>query len=281
VSRPVTTAEFDLRLPSGRLHAQRFGPAGAPAALAIHGLSANMHGFDVIGRKLADSGLQLVAFDLRGRGQSDVTEPGTYGLAAHARDIVAVADAFELERFAVIGWSLGALIGMHVARIAGPRLTHFVLVDHAGHPDAAAVETIRAGLDRLDAVAPSEEAYLGAIRAAGLATPWDDHWERYYRYELRAADGGFTPRTSKAAALEDLDKAGREFERDLWSAITMPALLVRATVPLPGGLIVPDDEARAIRAAVPQLELIEIDRNHYGVVTSPVATAAIAAFLTS
>ena len=275
----MTDAEFDLRLPSGQLHAQRFGSPDAPPAIAIHGLSANMHGFDVIGRKLAESGLQLVAVDLRGRGQSDITGPGTYGLAAHARDIVAAADALGLERFAVVGWSLGALIGMHVAETDAARLTHLILLDHAGLADPDAIVTIRAGLDRLDAVVPSEETYVEAVRAAGLATPWDEHWERYYRYELRATDEGFTPRTSKAAALEDLEAAGSAPVRDLWGAITMPTLLVRATVPMPGGLIVPDEEARAIGAAVPQLELVEVDRNHFGVVTSPVTTAAIARFL--
>ena len=39
-------AEFDLDLASGRLHAQRFGEPDAPLVLAVHGLSANMHGFD-------------------------------------------------------------------------------------------------------------------------------------------------------------------------------------------------------------------------------------------
>jgi hypothetical protein len=36
--------EFDLDLASGRVHAQRFGEPDAPLVMAVHGLSANMHG---------------------------------------------------------------------------------------------------------------------------------------------------------------------------------------------------------------------------------------------
>jgi hypothetical protein len=62
----------------------------------------------------------------------------------------------------------------------------------------------------------------------------------------------------------------------LWSAIDVPTLLVRAVVPLPDGLIVPDSEAEALCAAVPQVRVVEIDRNHWGVVTDPGAAKAIA-----
>lgn len=77
--------EFDLDLTSGRVHAQRFGEPEAPLVLAVHGLSANMHGFDYLARRLvADCECQVVAVDLRGRGSSEATAPGTYGLDSHA-----------------------------------------------------------------------------------------------------------------------------------------------------------------------------------------------------
>lgn len=273
--------EFDLKLTSGRLHAQRFGPADGPLVIAVHGLSANMHCFDVLGKRLAGRGLQVVAVDLRGRGRSDVTPRGTYGVRSHAHDVLEVGRALEEERFAIVGWSLGALIGMQAAEMQADRVSHLVLIDHAGRADPGAVETLRRGLDRLDVVTPSEEDYLTPIRAAGLAAPWDEHWDRFYRYELRPDKDGFRPRTSKAAALEDLASAFMLDARSLWRAIRMPALLVRAMVPLPGGLIVPDRAAEALRSAVPHLHTVEIERNHFGVVMHRGAAAKIGDFLTA
>lgn len=84
--------EFDLDLVSGRLYAQRFGDPDAPLVLAVHGLSANMRGFDHLAPFLVGDGEhQVVAVDLRGRGGSECTAPGTYGLESHARDMFKVA----------------------------------------------------------------------------------------------------------------------------------------------------------------------------------------------
>ena len=85
----TTGKEFDLRLPSGRFHAKRFGSPDAPLALCLPGLSANLASFDFICERIAGDQLQAVALDLRGRGNSEVTAAGTYGWDNHARDAFA------------------------------------------------------------------------------------------------------------------------------------------------------------------------------------------------
>jgi pimeloyl-ACP methyl ester carboxylesterase len=47
--------------------------------VCVPGLSANLCGFDRLAERLAGEALQLVAIDLRGRGRSEVTGPGSYG----------------------------------------------------------------------------------------------------------------------------------------------------------------------------------------------------------
>jgi pimeloyl-ACP methyl ester carboxylesterase len=89
-SRLRTAEEFDLRLPSGVVHAQRFGPRDAPLVIAVPGVTANMKTFDFIGERLSND-LQFVAVDPRGRGRSEVTPPGTYVYPNHARDVIALA----------------------------------------------------------------------------------------------------------------------------------------------------------------------------------------------
>lgn len=265
---------LDLKLPGGRLRAERRGPADAPIVLCVHGLSANLRGFDFLSERLERPDRQIVALDLRGRGRSEITPPGSYGLDAHVRDILDAATELGAERFDFVGWSMGALLGIGVAAAAPDRLGRLALIDHAGDMDPPALDAVRQGLLRLDAVVPTPEAYIEAIRAAGAVQPWSEEWDRFYRYELGPQEDGFSPTTSRAACQEDLDDFDPTPSKR-WPAITMPALLVRCTVPINGGFIVPEHVLADLRRAVPHLRVVEVDRNHHGVMTHERTAAAI------
>ncbi|MGH3839008.1 MAG: alpha/beta fold hydrolase, partial [Pseudonocardiaceae bacterium] len=261
------------------LHAQRWGPADAPLTLCVHGLSANLHAFDYLAERLAGPERQVVAFDLRGRGRSETTAPGSYGLSAHADDVLETATALGADHFDLIGWSLGALIGITVAGVAAERIRTLTLIDHCNREEPAAYTAVRQGLNRLDAVVNRPEDYLAAIRAAGLATPWNSYWERFYAYELGPVGDRFSPITDKTAGVEDLDSPGRDQVAAAWPKITMPALLIRATVGIGGGLTVPESDRDAIQQAVPTLRVVELDRNHFGIMTDDRSVAAISQLL--
>ena len=68
---------------------------------------------------------RVVAFDLRGHGQSDSpTSQSAFFVDALARDVGAVADALGLQRFVLVGHSLGGAVaaayaGEHPQRVAG------------------------------------------------------------------------------------------------------------------------------------------------------------------
>ena len=108
--------DSDIPLASGRLRVRRWGAADAPAVVCVPGLSANLCGFDRLAERLAGDALQLVAIDLRGRGRSEVTGPGSYGWRHHARDVLGVADAVGAASFAVIGQSSCAQVIAMAAR---------------------------------------------------------------------------------------------------------------------------------------------------------------------
>src|SRR5919204_1516646 len=109
---------LDFHVPSGRIHAQSFGSPTAPkVALCIHGLSANMRSFDFLGECLGGDTLQLIAVDLRGRGKSSETGPGTYGWDAHARDILAIADHLNAPELTLVGHSMGGAVAMAAAAL--------------------------------------------------------------------------------------------------------------------------------------------------------------------
>jgi pimeloyl-ACP methyl ester carboxylesterase len=273
--------EMDIRVPAGRLHAELGGPADGHLVLCLPGLTANLRGFDLIGRRLAAAGFRVAALDLRGRGRSDVSPPGSYGWPAHARDVLDVATALGRERFSVVGWSMGAFVAMQLAALAPGRLDRLVLVDACGPASPEVLALIRLAVERLGATCPSADEYMARMRALATIEHWGDFWERYFQYELVPADAGVVARTSREAVLEDLAYGDAHDPRDLWSALTMPVLLLRAARPLvPGGpWLVTGEDVREFARRVPGALVIEIDANHYGIAASPEAAEAAAQFL--
>jgi pimeloyl-ACP methyl ester carboxylesterase len=281
--------EFDLQLKSGRLHARRHGPRDAPLVLAIPGLSANLMGFEFLADHIDTTAVQFVGLDLRGRGLSEVTAPGTYGWVNHASDIVEVADHLGAGAFSLIGHSMGAAVAMATAEQAADRIDRLVLVDLCGIPDASTAGPIGASVARLGAVSPTAEAYLAQIKSIGVIQPWDGYWERYFRYELQPVEGGgVAARTSRAAVMEDVvfgtgafafgDHAG---VYGLWPSLTMPVLLLRASREmLPGtGFIVSQRDRDRFPEMVPGATAVDVDANHYTIATNEHAATAIARFL--
>ena len=276
----ATGTEFELGLPSGRLHAQRFGSPEAPLTLCIPGLSANLKSFDFICERIASGLLQTVALDLRGRGYSEVTAAGTYGWANHARDAFAAADALGANRFSIIGHSMGGAVAMAAAAQDAARLERIVLIDFCGAPDPASLGPISVSVNRLGTVFPSIEFYIEAVRGLGLIEPWSGYWERYFRYEMEPVEGSVRARTNREAVLEDFAYGGTQQADRLWATLNMPVLLLRATREImPGmGRIVSDADRGRFPNEVPTSSVVDVDANHYTVVTSNGSVTATRGF---
>jgi pimeloyl-ACP methyl ester carboxylesterase len=280
--------EFDLQIPSGRIHAQRTGREGAPLILCVPGLSANMKSFDFLMERLDREAAQVVALDLRGRGRSEVTPAGTYGWIHHAEDVFAIADALGAERFSVVGHSMGGAVAMVCAQIDASRIERAVLVDMCGTPDDTVLGPINAAVSRLGAVYPSAEAFIALVRQIGTVEPWSEYWERYFRYDLHEIDGGVAPGSSLQAVMEDgafgagaLAFGEHSGIHALWRTLAMPTLLLRAARELaPGfGFVVPESERDRFVVDVPGAKAVDIDANHYGIITHEASAVAIGGFL--
>jgi pimeloyl-ACP methyl ester carboxylesterase len=280
--------DFDISITLGRLRVRRWGAERAPVVMCVPGLSANLCGFDRLAERLAGDSLQLVVMDLRGRGRSEVTGAGTYGWRNHARDVLDIADAVGAPSVAIIGQSSGAAIAMTCAQLEPSRVERVVLVDLAGSPDQRSAVPVVASVSRLGTVYPSAQAALALIKQIGIIPQWDEYWDRYFGYELRNVDGGVTSSSDRGAVLEDLGYGNAMYWSDpeapihaLWTAVTMPALVLRARQEImPGfGFILPAAEAERFAAAVPSGHVAEIDANHYTITTHDDSIAAIGAFL--
>src|SRR3954469_1781543 len=99
--------EIDVPVAGGSLRAVSWGDPG-PTVLVAHGITANALSWAAVARALAGR-VRLVAPDLRGRAGS-AGLPGPFGMAAHAADVMAVADHFGADRVALAGHSMGGFV---------------------------------------------------------------------------------------------------------------------------------------------------------------------------
>jgi 3-oxoadipate enol-lactonase len=89
------------------------GRPDAPAVFLGSSLGTTLALWDSLADVLAPD-YRVVRFDTRGHGASPVP-PGPYTMAGLAADVVALAEALEIERFGYVGLSLGGAIGLTLA----------------------------------------------------------------------------------------------------------------------------------------------------------------------
>ncbi len=110
----------------------------------------------------------VVAVDLIGHGRSDAPEdPARYGMEQCVADLLAVLDHLGLARVAVLGYSMGARVALHLAAAAPDRVSALIL--ESGSPGLAAEEERRARRD-------SDEALAARIERDGVER-FVDYWE--------------------------------------------------------------------------------------------------------
>ena len=112
-----------------------------PPVVLLHGLGCGrrmwFHQIRMLRRRF-----RVIAYDLRGHGQSDAPAAATDYSAAHlARDFIGVLDALKIERTAVVGFSLGGGPALALAAGKPERVSRLVLADvGAGADDPVKVE---------------------------------------------------------------------------------------------------------------------------------------------
>ncbi|RVO40509.1 alpha/beta hydrolase [Sinorhizobium meliloti] len=94
--------------------------AGAPVVL-LHGGLGHSGNWGYQLAPLLDAGRRVVLIDSRGHGRSTRDER-PYSYEVMASDVLAVADMLQLQKFAVVGWSDGACIGLVLANRALERI---------------------------------------------------------------------------------------------------------------------------------------------------------------
>lgn len=93
---------------------------------------------------------RTIALDFRGHGQSDRPKNGDYSISGLAGDIGAVVDSLGLERFVLVGHSLGGGVALSYAGSHPDRVAGLLLLDPIGDGkqiSATQAQPLLAGLD--------------------------------------------------------------------------------------------------------------------------------------
>ncbi|MDF3885961.1 alpha/beta fold hydrolase [Cupriavidus basilensis] len=116
-----------------RQHYLRYGGAtgarqGRDAVVIVPGITSPAVTWGFVGEQFGKH-FDTYILDVRGRGLSEAGDALDYSLDAQAADVTAFAQALGLARYAIVGHSMGARIGIRAARGNPAGLTRLVMVD--------------------------------------------------------------------------------------------------------------------------------------------------------
>ena len=136
-----------------RLHYRDYAGGGAgdpsrPVLLCLPGLTRSARDFEGLAERHAGE-WRVICADLRGRGESaHAKDPLSYVPPTYVQDVQALLTAAGVERFVVVGTSLGGVVAMMLPGPLGERLAGAVLNDIGPEIEAEGLERIRGNVGR-------------------------------------------------------------------------------------------------------------------------------------
>jgi pimeloyl-ACP methyl ester carboxylesterase len=198
----------------------------------VHGLTRNGRDFDTLAAALCDRH-RVVCPDIVGRGRSDrLADPRGYGFHQYVADCITLIARLDAGRVSWVGTSMGGVIGMMIAALAGTPIKQMVVNDVGPVIGRAGIERIGKGVGTKTEFDSFEEgvAYIAEVsRMFGPHTP--EQWRLLSQHVvLRQPDGKwrlhYDPRIGDAVRA-DLARAPAGDLWPVWDAIQCPTLLLR------------------------------------------------------
>ena len=129
---PLTLEGEDLRL--AYMDVPPAGPPTGRTVVLLHGRNFPSSYWAPTIKALTEAGYRVVAPDQIGFGKS--SKPGfAYSFDAMARATIALLDSLHVDRFDLVGHSMGGMLAVRLARAYGSRIDHLVLYSPIGLED--------------------------------------------------------------------------------------------------------------------------------------------------
>jgi len=269
------------------LHLLDWGGHGAPVLL-LPGMGQSAHIFRTLVPALGGR-VRAVAVTPRAHGESDTPETG-YTLAAFAADVLAVMDALEIGRAAVVGHSLGGAVASRLAADAPERVSHLVYLDSLTDYRGVARIASRAPVRPPVLPASASDAIERAWHRTFVYGLWNEAVEADWRARLEAAVRRHRHELL-AGLMDDAVHA-----REPFAALRCPALalMARESVATRFPWLKPDDprlpaaeawlrevrtpwrraSAERFRREAAHARVAEVAGNHFFFLSAPQRTAA-------
>ncbi len=119
-----------------RAHVRDEGKPDALPVVLIHGSNGSLHMWEGWTGELKDRA-RLITVDLPGHGLTGAWPRDEYTVEAYTDFIEVLADVLNLDRFALVGHSMGGAVAWSFAATRPERVSHLILVDAAGYPREA------------------------------------------------------------------------------------------------------------------------------------------------
>lgn len=146
-----------------------------PPVLCLHGLTRNSRDFADLAEHLAATHRVIVP-EMRGRGQSDYApDSSTYNPVQYVADVENLLTELGIERFIIIGTSMGGLMTMLMAAAKPGRMVAVVMNDIGPEIDPA-------GLERIGSYVGQGRSYPTWVHAARSMA--EVHGESFPDYDL-------------------------------------------------------------------------------------------------
>ena len=273
-------AEHDVVVGDLRFRYLDWGKPGLRPILFLHGGALTAHTWDLCCLALRDE-FHCMALDQRGHGDSDWAPDADYSLAAQREDVKGIADALGLDRFVLVGMSMGAINALAYAIQYPQTLSALVMIDAGPNMRRPGSTRIRDFVN-----GGAEPASIEAIIERALAfNPRRDPviLRRSLMHNLRQqADGNWTWKYDRRRFQQmggDRQSTERQKLADGLARIACPTLVVRGAE----SDVFHDEDAERLAAGLPDGRWIKIpNAGHTVQGDNPKAlTAALRGFLGS
>ena len=265
-----------------RDYAAREPVAGRVPLVCLPGLTRNARDFANLAERLSAE-WRVICPEMRGRGDSDYAKNSvTYNPLQYVQDVNALFDQIGVDRFAVIGTSLGGLMAMILALVEARRIAGAVINDVGPVIEAAGLERIRdyVGQARsfptwMHAARALEEEHGAAFPEFG---PFD--WLAMAKRVMVLGQNGRIVFDYDMKIAEPFEKPGGEAGVDLWPGYM--ALAGRPLLLIRGGLsdLLSAETFDEMRARNPEAAAVYVPQvGHAPTLDEPVVVSAIEEWL--
>ncbi len=280
------------------LYYREYG-SGGKVIICLPGLTRNSKDFHDLASRLALD-YRVLCLDFRGRGQSEHDpkwrhyHPGTY-----ARDTWKLLDELAIEKFIVIGTSLGGLVAMIMSAQQGARIKAIVMNDIGPEVNPVGITRILKNAGVQAEINNWQDAADRCKFMGGHAVPNmpDEFWQKFARKSYRlnnngipvldldpnvglAVRKGVKPANilAKLRKLGILKRIGGAFidPWDSFKTVSMPCLVLRGEL----SDVLSEDIVKRMLAVKPDLKWAVIpNRGHAPLLDEPETVTAIDSFL--